>query len=199
MSMAWVVNVRPESFMLLECFWYINGSHRVTIANDYTLIQFLLMCTPVFLLEVGSISSLSLLLNISSNVPPFESRESLTSQVSGTFWRLTLPNLLSPKVACFPSFCWHSVLQSFSLTQYQIRFHSPPPFPPPRPLSLTCPSLPPSPLMIAFFSLPSGTEASSLGHFSLLTFMSSVDYILNILYFFLANIQLLVSTYHACM
>jgi hypothetical protein len=38
----------------------------------------------VFLLEVGSISSLSLLLGISSN--PYESWESFTSQVSGAFW-----------------------------------------------------------------------------------------------------------------
>jgi hypothetical protein len=86
-------------------------------------------------------------------------------------------------------------LQSFSLTHYQIRF----PFPltqsylpqstfPPR-------SLPPTPLMIAFFSLPNGTEAYSLGHFSL--FSSSVDCILGIMYF-LTNIHLLVSTYHAC-
>jgi hypothetical protein len=37
-------------------------------------------------------------------------------------------------------------------------------------------SLPPSPLVITFFSLPGGTEASSLGPFSLLTFLSSVDY-----------------------
>ena len=46
-------------------------------------------------------------------------------------------------------------------------------------------ALPPRSLLflspvIAFFSLPSGTEASSLGPFSLLTFLSSVDYILNI-------------------
>ena len=40
---------------------------------------------------------------------------------------------------------------------------------------------PPSQLVIAFFSLPSGTEASSLGPFSLLTFLSSVDCILGIL------------------
>ena len=42
-------------------------------------------------------------------------------------------------------------------------------------------SLPP---VIAFFSLPSGIEASSLGPFGLLTFLSSVDCILGILYFF---------------
>jgi hypothetical protein len=36
--------------------------------------------------------------------------------------------------------------------------------------------------VIAFFSLPSGTEVSSLGHFSLLSFLSSVDCILVILH-----------------
>ena len=64
--------------------------------------------------------------------------------------------------------------------------------------------VPHSPLVIAFFSLPSGIGASSLGPFSLSTFLRSVDYILGILYFvfflffFLANTHLLVSTYHAC-
>jgi hypothetical protein len=42
---------------------------------------------PVFLLEVDSTSSLPPLLGISSKVPPFESWQPLTSQVSGTFWR----------------------------------------------------------------------------------------------------------------
>ena len=37
---------------------------------------------------MGSISSLSLLLGFSSKVPPFESLESFTSQVSGAFWRV---------------------------------------------------------------------------------------------------------------
>jgi hypothetical protein len=46
-------------------------------------------------------------------------------------------------------------------------------------------SLPPFPLMIAFFSLPSGTETSSLGHFSLLSLLNSVDCILCTLYGFL--------------
>jgi hypothetical protein len=35
----------------------------------------------------------------------------------------------------------------------------------------------------AFFSLLSGSEVSSLGYFILLTFWSSVDFILDILYF----------------
>ena len=42
---------------------------------------------PVFLLEVGFISLLSLLLGTASKVPPFGSWESLTSQISGAFWR----------------------------------------------------------------------------------------------------------------
>jgi hypothetical protein len=49
-----------------------------------------------------------------------------------------------------------------------------------------------------FFSLPSGTEASLLGHFSLLSFLNSVDCILGILYFLLTTIHLLVSTYYEC-
>jgi hypothetical protein len=49
-----------------------------------------------------------------------------------------------------------------------------------------------------FFSLPSGTEVSSLGPFSLLSFLNSVNNILGILYFFFANIHLVVSTYYAC-
>ena len=43
---------------------------------------------PVFLLEVGSISSLSLLSDIASKITPFESWESLISQVSGAFWKV---------------------------------------------------------------------------------------------------------------
>ena len=61
---------------------------------------------------------------------------------------------------------------------------------------LPSPSLP---LCYCFFSFPKETEVSSLGHFSLWTFLSSVDCILGTLYFyFLANIHLLVSTYHVC-
>jgi hypothetical protein len=69
------------------------------------------------------------------------------------------PNLLPPKIACFHSFCWPSGLQSFSLTRYQIRFPSLPPHLPTSPPR----SLPPSLLVIAFFSLLSGTQVSSLG------------------------------------
>jgi hypothetical protein len=47
-----------------------------------------LICCPVFLLEVSSISSLSLLLKISSKVPLFESWEYLTSQDSGEFCKI---------------------------------------------------------------------------------------------------------------
>ena len=81
-----------------------------------------LIWCPVFLLEMGSISSFSLFSSISSKVPPYESWESLTSKVSGAFW--VPPYLLFPGVACFHSFWWPSVLQSFPPTQYQIRFPS---------------------------------------------------------------------------
>jgi hypothetical protein len=63
-------------------------------------------------------------------------------------------------------------------------------------------SLPPFPLVIDFFSHLNGVEVSSLGYLTLLTFLSSAEYIMDILYFFvlfvlfcfLANIYLLVST-----
>jgi hypothetical protein len=53
------------------------------------------------------------------------------------------------------------------------------------------------PPVIAFFSLPSGTEATSLGPFSLLISLSSMNFTLSILYFS-SNICLLVSKYHVC-
>jgi hypothetical protein len=46
---------------------------------------------PDFLVEMSSVSSLSLLSGISSKVPPFESWESLTSQISGTSCRVPPP------------------------------------------------------------------------------------------------------------
>jgi hypothetical protein len=104
--------------------------------------SFLISC-PVFLLEVGSISSLSLLSGISFKVPPFESWESLTSQVYGELWGVP-PNLLFPEFACLHAFCWTSGLQFFSLTQYQIMFCSPSHcLHPPNQLSLPNPSLSP--------------------------------------------------------
>jgi hypothetical protein len=111
----------------------------------------------VFLLEVGSINSLSLLSDILSN---FSHLPGLWCILHGP------PNLLPSEIACFPSFCWSSGLQSFSLTQYQIRFSY---SPLPHSFSLTGHSQ----LVIAFFSLPSGTEESLLGSFSLLIFLSS--------------------------
>jgi hypothetical protein len=88
---------------------------------------FLTWCS-VFLLEVGSIHSLSLLLGISSKVPPFESWQSPP-------WTLVLsggcPYLLPPEVACFLSFCWPSELQYISPTHNLITFPSfPIPFSP---------------------------------------------------------------------
>jgi hypothetical protein len=78
---------------------------------------------PVFLLKVGSISSLSPMKGISSTVQSFESWEFLTSQVSGIFWRvpptsylLKLPISIPP-----PS---PQEFQSFSPTQCPIMFPS---------------------------------------------------------------------------
>jgi hypothetical protein len=139
---------------------------------------------PVFLLEVGSISSLSLLWGIPSNVPPFDSWESLTSQFSDAFWRV-------PPTSYFlrPVFILCVGPQDFSSCPLpNTRSDSLLPHTSPHPVQFPShfpPSFPTSPLVIAFLSLPSGTEASLLGHFGLLTSLSSVDYILGILYSFL--------------
>ena len=73
-----------------------------------------------------------------------------------------------------------------------------PPLPSPPPPTSTFPRrfLLPSPLVIDFISLPSGTESSSLGPFNLLIFLSFVDCILGILYLFFFSFSLwLKSTY----
>ena len=121
----------------------------------------------------------------SFNVPPFESWESLTSQVSGAFWKvpptsylLRLPvSILSAGPQGFSPFSSPNTRSGSRLPLTS------PPFStcPPRSLH----SRLPPPLVIAFFFLPSGTDASSIGHFSLLSFLSSVDSILGILYDFI--------------
>ena len=58
------------------------------------------------------------------------------------------------------------------------------------------PSLPPA--VIDFFSLPNEIEVSAFGLLGVLPFLNSADCVLGILHFSLANIHLLVSTYHAC-
>jgi hypothetical protein len=112
----------------------------------------------------------------------------------------------SPNIIFSEFSCWHFFLLTFRAS---VIFPYPIPDKIPllsHPLSL---SLPPSPLVIAFFSLPSGTEVSLLGHFSLLSFFSSVYCIFWILYFyyfllvlllllFIASIHLLVSSHHTC-
>jgi hypothetical protein len=158
--------------------------------------------------------ALYLQLGISSKAPLFESWESLTTQVSGALgvgvgqpfisWGclFTFFLLVLRAAVLFP----HPIPDQVPLSP-PLHIYPVPPPPPPR-------SLPFSLLMIAFFSLPSGTEVSLLGHFSLLSFLSSVNCILCILYSFVvvvvvvvvvdvcggfkANIHLLVSIYHAC-
>jgi hypothetical protein len=85
------------------------------------------------------------------------------------------PNLLPPEVACFNFLLALRVSVLFLHKKQDQVLLSPTtpschPFFPPR-------SFPPS-LVITFFPLPSGTETSSLEHFSLLTFLSSVYCIL---------------------
>jgi hypothetical protein len=116
---------------------------------------------PVFLLELGSISSPSLHLRSLPLGP-----ESLSSprSVVHSGGSAQPP---APEVACFHYFCSSS---GFPNTR------SGPPLTPRTPLSSFAPrSLTPSPLVIAFFANPSGSVASSLGSFSLLNFLSSVD------------------------
>jgi hypothetical protein len=148
---------------------------------------------PVFLLEVGSISSLSLLtllLGISSKVPV--SPGSL-SPLWCTLHRSPPP---PPPISwsCLHSFCWPSGLQSFSLTQYQIKF----PFPlKSHPLSIQGPSLPPH---LWLLSSPSQV---GLRHPHLDPSACWPLWVLWTIYrvfctYFFGNIHLLVSTCHAC-
>jgi hypothetical protein len=106
------------------------------------------------------------------------------------------PNLLFPEVAIYILSADPQGFSSFPLSNTRSGFPLPLDCPPPSTFPLR--SLSPSQLVIAFFSLPSGTELSSFGHFSLLSFVRSVNCIWCILYFFLANIHLLVSSYDAC-
>ena len=135
----------------------------------------LIWCS-VFLLVVGSISSLSLLLGNSSKVGTLWVTR-VTSQLSSAFWRVP-PTSYFPRL---PVSILSAGPQGFStFPSPNTRSGSPlPPTPLPSPLSLPGPCIP---TVIAFFSLPSRTEAYSLGHFGLLTFLSSVDCILGIPY-----------------
>jgi hypothetical protein len=153
---------------------------------------------------VGSISSLSLLSDISSKSlsPP----RSLVH--SGGF-----PQLPTSRDCMFPFFMLAHRASVLFPTQYQMRFSSSN-----SPTPVHFPSRVPPSLPTCDCFLPSGTEASSLGYFNLLTVLSSVDCILGCVYiyiyvymciyvyiciyiyifFFFAYIHLLVRKYHAC-
>jgi hypothetical protein len=147
---------------------------------------------PLFLVEVGSVSSLSLLSGISSKIPLCEFWDSLTSQVSGVLWMV-------PTTSYFlrlPVYILSAGPQGFS------RFPSPSTrsgTPHSHSHSLPSPSL--LPTYDCCLLSPKCDWAYSLGYFSLLSLLNSVDCILCILYvlfcFVLANIHLLFSTYHA--
>ena len=78
-----------------------------------------LIWCPVFLLKVGTISSLLLLLGISSNVPPLNP-ESLSPPRSLVHSGGS-PKFLSPEVSCFHSFCWLFILLQCLLHRFVIR------------------------------------------------------------------------------
>jgi hypothetical protein len=110
--------VTGPSFSQAPLHFHLCNSFRQeqVWVRDVTVKWQLTWC-PVFLLEEGSVSSLSLLSRISCKFPHFESWESPTFQVSGAFWGVPPPNLLFPEVVCLHSFCWPSGLQPFTLTQ----------------------------------------------------------------------------------
>ena len=104
---------------------------------------------PVFLLEVDSINSL--ISGISSKVPPYESWESLTTQVSGPFYRVPLTSYPQR----LPVFILSADPQGFS------------PFPPPNTRScspLTTTLLSTFPLNAAPMWLLSSTSQEGLRH-----------------------------------
>jgi hypothetical protein len=146
---------------------------------------------PVILLELASVSSISLLSSISSKVSPFDSWEALTSQVSGAFCRV-------PTTSYFlrlPVSILSVGLQGFSpFPSPSTRSGSPHQVPSPSPLSLPGPSIPSHLWLLS--SLPQvglrrpHLSTSACWHFEFcgLYLGYSVP--------FLANIHLLVSTYH---
>jgi hypothetical protein len=107
---------------------------------------------PIFLLEMGSISSFSIMLGISSNIPPFES---LTSQVYDAFWGV-------PSTSYFlrlPVYILSAGPQGFSSFPSPNTWSGSPSYHPLHPHSIHFASLSPSPLVTDFFSPPSGTDA----------------------------------------
>jgi hypothetical protein len=136
----------------------------------------------------GGLYKFTLPTGISSKVPPFEFWESLTSQISDAFWRFPL----TCSFLKLPVSILSAGPQGFSpFPSLNTRSGSPPHIPP-TPSTFPPRFLPLSLLVIAFFSLPSGTEASSLANFSLLSFWGfcglhlrySVWFFKNLFYFY---------------
>jgi hypothetical protein len=101
------------------------------------------MWCSVLVLDLGFVSSLFLLSGISSKVPPYETWESFTSQVSGAFWWVPLTSYFRRLPVCILS----AGLQGFSpFSSLNTRSGSPPPdthchHHHPCPLSLPSPSI----------------------------------------------------------
>jgi hypothetical protein len=90
--------------------------------------------------------------------------------------------LLFPEIACLHSFCRSSGLQSFSLTQYQIRFPLPLNVPPLSSYSFTSSSLTPHLWLLS--SLSQVELKWEWGVLNLLSLLNYVDYIFCIPYVF---------------
>ena len=71
-----------------------------------------LIWSPVFLLEVGSISSLSLLMTCHLRSLPLSPERLSPPRPLVHFGGFPLPHLISPEATCFHSFCWPSWLPS---------------------------------------------------------------------------------------
>ena len=128
---------------------------------------------PVFVLEVDAERSFSLQILL-SRVLPFEYWESLTSQVFGTYLRISY--LFPPEVCVSQGSCLAFHLNTWSCSRFPVSM----PFPTQVPFTF-CPL--PTPVIV-FFSLLCGTELSSLVPFGLSTFFSSENVILDLLYLF---------------
>ena len=133
-------SVRPWDLRLSRIpLWACHWTFLSSVSSSYPSLQFFqigtimdqsfdcgmstpfLIWCPIFLLEVDSLRSLSLLLSNSSKVPPpYESAR--FSPPSSLVHSGGCPNLLPPEAICFHSFCCTFIIHEFIL-EYMI-FHS---------------------------------------------------------------------------
>ena len=144
---------------------------------------------PAWVWEVTSSGSLSLILWVIAKDTPIDSWVPPKFQVSVPFWRGTPA---PPLVEDFHSNTWSSGYSS-CISPHLI-LNPPIPLPTPLPPSFLSSSVS---LHNYFIPLISAIQAFLLIPFFLFSFCESEEYSMGILYF-IANIHLYVSTYHAC-